>query len=459
MVTTRQHKRRLTFASTITAVALLAGAPAVLAAVILLWTGNHSLQTRWTVACLIVLIWLVASLSLRSRAERPLQTLSHLLAALREADYSFRVRRTGGSDAMAEVMREANSLIDLLREQRLGAVEATALLETVMEEIDVAVFAFDGEERVRLLNRAAERLLAKPAEQVTGLTASALGLQQCLQATPGRMERILSVSFPGAPGPCARWAVSLARFRQGGLPMQLLVIADVHRALREEELEAWQRLVRVLGHEINNSLAPIKSMADSLEKLLRRSPRPADWEQDVECGLRVIGERADSLGRFTGAYARLAKFPKPNPGLLEVSACVRRAAAMEPRMPVRAASGPEVTLYADADQLEQLLINLIRNAVDASLETSGEVTIGWARNEVHFELWVEDSGPGISNPSNLFVPFFTTKPEGAGIGLVLSRQIAEAHGGALTLENRANHRGARALLTLTLPSHSETPEP
>ncbi|MGH9469256.1 MAG: sensor histidine kinase [Terriglobia bacterium] len=448
----RQHRSigPRTFTAGIIAVALLAGAPSVVAAAILLWTGHHSPALRWTLPPLLALFWIFTCLSLRRRVEKPLQTLSNLLAALRQGDYSFHVRHPVGKDALAEVMREANAVVDLLREQRLGALEATALLRTVMEEIDVAVFALDGEERVRLVNRAGQRLLAKPAEQLTGATAAELGLQPCLQAEPGRTERILAMPFPGAPDPSGRWAVSLARFRQGGLPMQLLVIADVRRALREEELQAWQRLVRVLGHEINNSLAPIKSMAGSLANLLGRSPRPSDWEQDLECGLRVIGERAGALGRFTGAYAKLAKFPKPCPKPLEVSAWVGRAAALETRIPVRVAAGPEISLYADADQLEQLLINLIRNAVDAVLQTGGNVTVGWMKNGSRLQLWVEDDGPGISNPSNLFVPFFTTKPEGTGIGLVLCRQIAEAHGGTLTLENRAEERGARALLTLPL---------
>lgn len=439
-----------TFTGAITSTALLAGAPAIVAVIILLWTDPHSATLRWTLAPLVAIFWLLICLSMRRRLERPLQTLSNLLAALRQGDYSIHLRHPEGHDALAEAMREANAVVDLLREQRLGALEATALLRTVMEEIDVAVFALDSNERVRLVNRAGERLLARPAEQLTGATAAEVGLQACLHGEPGRTERILAMPFPGAPDPSGRWAVSLARFRQGGLPMQLLVIADVRRALREEELQAWQRLVRVLGHEINNSLAPIKSMAGSLENLVRRSPRPSDWEQDLERSLRVIGERAGALGRFTGAYAKLAKFPKPQTRPIEVTPGVLRATALETRMAVQVIPGPAVNLRADPDQLEQLLINLIRNAVDASLETGGGVSVGWAKNGTRFQLWVDDTGPGISNPSNLFVPFFTTKPEGAGIGLVLSRQIAEAHGGTLTLENRAGGRGARAMLTIPI---------
>jgi len=444
----RDH--RLSFVRRVVALALLAGLPALAVALALLWTGHFSTQVRWALTAVMVLFWFGVSLVLRHHVEMPLRTLSNLLSSLREGDYSFRARRYQGSDPLAEVMREANALINLLHEQRLDALEATALLRKVMEEIGVAVFAFDADERLQLVNRAGERLLAQPAERLRGLTASELGLGHFLQGEPRRIERSLMLPSPGTSDAAGRWGISRSSFRQGGLPMELLVITDLRRALREEELQAWQRLVRVLGHEINNSLAPIKSIAESLEHLLGHEPPPPDWQEDVQSGLRVISGRAESLSRFTRAYATLAKLPKPKLRPVEVGAWVRRVAAMETRLPVRLAAGPELTVRADADQLDQLLINLVRNAAEASLETGGGVNAGWKRNGIGIELWVEDEGPGIANPANLFVPFFTTKPGGAGIGLVLSRQIAEAHGGTLTLENRPNAHGAIARLHLPL---------
>ncbi len=442
--------RRLTFVRRIVGMALLAGLPALIVALVLLWSAPYSSQTQWTLTILITGCWLGISLALRPRVEIPLHTLSNLLSALREGDYSLRARATRGDDPLGEVMREANLLINTLREQRLDALEATTLLRKVMEEIDVAVFAFDAGERLRLVNRAGERLLAQPAERLLGSTASELGLSSCLQSGAHSGERIFEKTFPGEPDMAARWGVSRSDFRQGGLPMQLLVITNLSRALREEELKAWQRLVRVLGHEINNSLAPIKSMAGSLEKLLERVPRPADWEEDMQRGLRVIGGRAEALSRFTGAYARLARLPKPTFHPLEVGSWIRRVAGLETRLPVSVLAGPDVTISADGDQLEQLLINLIRNAADAALETGGGVRVGWKKNGANLEVWIEDDGPGISNPSNLFVPFFTTKPSGVGIGLILSRQIAEAHGGMLSLKNRPAGQGAEARLILPL---------
>jgi signal transduction histidine kinase len=294
------------------------------------------------------------------------------------------------------------------------------------------------------VNRAGERLLAQPGERLMGKGAADLGLADCLAS---ESASTLQMSFPGGGG---RFEVHRSTFRERGAPHQLLVLSDLSRALREEERQAWQRLVRVLGHELNNSLAPIKSIAGSLEGLVAREPRPADWQDDMQRGLGVIAARAESLNRFMDAYSRMARLPQPKQQPLDVSALIKRVVSLETRMTVDLNGGPEITIRADGDQLEQLLINLVRNAVDASIETGGAVHVGWRRSIRHIEVSIEDEGPGLSNTSNLFVPFFTTKPAGSGIGLVLSRQIAEAHGGTLTLENRKSGRGCEARLRLPI---------
>jgi two-component system nitrogen regulation sensor histidine kinase NtrY len=435
---------RLRFDQRILLLALTAGLPAALVALILLWTGPYTSKVQWTLTVFIVGVWTGCSFSVRHRVVLPLQTLSNLLAALRESDFSIRARGASGDDTLGAVMLEVNVLASTLHDQRLGALEASALLHTVMVEIDVAVFTFDGAQTLRLVNRAGERLLAQPAEQLLGRTAAELGLRTCLDGVSPRIE---DVAFAGGSG---RYEVRRTTFRQGGRPHQLLVLADVSRPLRDEERQAWQRLIRVIGHEINNSLAPIKSIAGSLESMLAREQVPEDWNEDMKRGLAVIAARSDSLSRFTTAYARLAKLPAPRLEAVPVSALVRRIAGVEPRLPVRINDGPDLTVRADPDQLEQLLINLLHNATDAALQTSGGVTIGWKREGRSFELWIDDEGAGLTNASNLFVPFFTTKQSGSGIGLVLSRQIAEAHGGSLTLENRETQRGCEARLRLPI---------
>ena len=331
-----------------------------------------------------------------------------------------------------------------LRDQRLGAVEATALLRKVMEEIEIAAFAFDPQQTLRLVNRAGERLLGQPAERLLARNAAALGLAEYLV---GGAEQTLQRSFPGGTG---RWGVRRSQFREGGVPHQLLVVTDLTRPLREEELQAWQRLVRVLGHELNNSLTPIKSIAQSLELLMKTEPRPEDWGDDMARGLNVIATRSEALSRFMSAYARLAKLPPPKLAPVEINSLVRRVSTLETRMSVFFEECPPLTIQGDADQLEQALINLIRNAVDAAQETSGRVFIRHERTPTTVEIAVRDEGPGLLNSTNLFVPFFTTKRGGSGIGLVLSRQIAEAHNGTLTLTNATDGPGCVARIALPL---------
>ncbi len=443
----RSRDRHLRHERRVLLLALLAGAAGVLTTLLLLWTGDYSAKVRWTLGALLIATWLGFASAVRERVIRPLQIVSNLLAALREGDFSIRARGARSDDPLGEVMLEVNVLAETLRQQRLGALEATVLLRKVMEEIDIAVFAFDGDARLRLVNRAGERLLLQPSERLLGSGASVLGLEACLRADAAP---ILDLAFPGRPG---RWEVRRGTFRQGGLSHQLLVLSDVSRALREEERQAWQRLIRVMGHELNNSLAPIKSIAGSLERLIARTPRPADWEDDLDRGLSVIAARAESLSRFMNGYARLARLPQPRLGSVAVGELVRRVAGLETRLGVVVVPGPEITVQADGDQLEQLLINLVRNGADAALNTGGGVRAGWRKasgSPAALEVFVEDDGPGVPNTSNLFVPFFTTKQQGSGIGLVLSRQIAEAHGGTLTLENREPGPGCRAQLHLPL---------
>jgi signal transduction histidine kinase len=286
--------------------------------------------------------------------------------------------------------------------------------------------------------------MGRSVEHMLGRTADELSLSDWF----GEAPRVVDITPPG--GGAGRWEVRRTTFRLGGLPHDLLVLSDVSRPLREQERQAWQRLIRVIGHELGNSLGPIKSIAGTLETLLQRNPPPSDWREDMQKGLQVIASRTESLSRFTGAYSRLARLPAPRLAPVVLKPLLQRVAGFDTRVPVHVGPGPDVTVQADADQLEQLFINLLRNAIEACLEVGGSaVTVGWRRTRSGLDIWVDDEGPGLSNTANLFVPFFTTKPGGSGIGLVLCRQIAEAHEGSLKLENRVGVRGCR--VTLTLP--------
>jgi nitrogen fixation/metabolism regulation signal transduction histidine kinase len=438
---------RLKFERRVTVLALAAGLPSVALCALLLWFDGYSSRVQWTVDLLLVCLWLGVAASLKNRVVRPLQTLSNILAAIREGDYSIRGRRAATGDALGEVMLEVNDLGATLRGQRLGAMEATALLRTVISEIDSAIFAFDPSQQLRLVNRAGERLLAQPAALLLGRTSAELGLADCLDGHDERAPGATQMVFPGGAG---RWEIRRGTFREGGMQHQLLVLTDLSQTLREEERSAWQRLLRVLGHELNNSLAPIKSVAGSLADLIERDTRPADWRDDMHRGLEVISSRADSLARFIESYSKLARLPPPRFERLRIGELVKRVAALETRLPVRVSDGPDIAVRADSAQLEQLLINLIRNAVDASLENQGGVEVEWTRQNGKVVVSVKDEGLGLANTTNLFVPFFTTKATGSGIGLVLSRQIAESHGGNVTLENRRDVTGCEAKLILPM---------
>src|SRR3954469_25798474 len=340
--TIKKLRHRLSHEGRLTWLTVLGAAPAVIVALALLWFGDHTAKVQWTLTLIIAGFGLGFILNAREHVVRPLQTMTNLLAALREGDYSIRARGARADDALGEALLEINALGETLRLQRLGAFEATALLRTIMAEIDVSVFTFDPDRRLRLVNRAGEVLLGQPIDKLLGRRASDLGLEVCLDADE---DAPLTLTFPGGTG---RWGVSRSSFREHGLPHELMVLTDLSRTLREEERNAWQRLVRVLGHEMNNSLAPIKSIAGSLETLILSDPPPPDWQDDARSGLNVIATRAESLSRFMQAYARLARLPPPQKERVDFEQLVRRIVSLETRLTVRIAPGPEVTIHADA---------------------------------------------------------------------------------------------------------------
>jgi nitrogen fixation/metabolism regulation signal transduction histidine kinase len=402
---------------------------------------------RWQVAA----VWFAVAMltgglafALQRRAVFPLYTLSNLLEALREGDYSLRGSRARRGDAVGEVVWEINALAHTLREQRLAVEEKSALLAKVIAALDLAVLALDPEHRLQLANPAAERLLGASFDRLAGRSAEDLAIGDCLA---GADTQIVERSFAGGSG---RWEIRRTRFRENGRPHDLIVISDLSRALREEERLAWQRLLRVLGHELNNSLAPIRSMAATLSKLIASEPPPDDWRDDARSGLDVIGVRAEALARFMARYTALARLPPPNRREVAFDELALRAARLEQRLDVCVSASPALRIDVDADQIEQALINLIQNATDAALTQAGGVQLRWNVAADQLVVEITDEGPGLPPSENLFVPFFTTKPGGSGIGLVLARQIVEQHGGALTLENRRDARGCVARLRLPL---------
>jgi two-component system nitrogen regulation sensor histidine kinase NtrY len=454
--------RRLSFERRFRLWLYLLGLPAFVFLLVLLEKFNAEGSIQWISLVAFALAWMFAVSLMTEQLLRPLQTLANVVAALREDDYSFRARGGRRNDAMGDLALEINALAGMLQAQRIGAMEAMALVERVMKSMQSPVLAFDPDGRLKLLNAAAEHAFDLRAQSALGRSTSKLNLEHLLKAQD---NDLLSL---GSPQQLARWVVKRTGFRLRGVPHTLFVLSDVSHALREEERLAWERLIRVLGHEINNSLTPIKSIAGSLRSRLTTADDRSEEDDDFARGLEVIEDRAESLNRFLQAYRELMGLPAPRLEAISLAAVIKRVAQLETRLNVSIIGKSDVSLQADPDQLAQALINLVRNAAEAAMSPDARVTSDTLQAhvpcvQIHWEIVggevlisIRDNGPGLSNASNLFVPFYTTKPGGTGIGLVLAQQIALAHGGSVQLINRTDSNGCQADIRLPMSATSRS---
>jgi two-component system nitrogen regulation sensor histidine kinase NtrY len=419
---------RLSYERRVHLTLLLFAALVLLASALFLLQIHLSTATRLGIlAVAALMLWWMESV-LVARLLRPLQTIANVLVAIRLGDYSLRVRGGRRGDSLGDLAIEVNALANDLQGERLFSLESSTLLQRVLAAMETPVLAFDPSNRLGMFNPAAARMLPT---RPRGQTADALGLIAALEAADG-MVLALGTGTP------AQYVAHRSPVRLRGVPHTLLLLADISQALRQEERLAWQRLIRVLGHEINNSLAPIKSLAGSMRTMVEREEfEPTEFVR----ALAVIESRADSLNRFLSAYRQVAQLPAPNKVAVHAQELLHRVAMLETRVPVVLHEGPALTALADIDQLEQALINLLRNAAEATLQHSlaeSPVELLSFRNGNFLTIRVMDRGGGIANPGNLFVPFYTTKRHGTGLGLLLVKQIAEAHGGAITLVPRTD---------------------
>ncbi len=430
------------FQTRIVLLALAGGFPALLTAFLLLRDAPLADSVHRLIGVVLIGVWVGFAIAVHNATVEPMRSIANLLEALRGGDYGIRGRHARKGDAMGDIVLESNRLGATLRSQRFEALEASALLNKVLAEIDVSVLAFDGEDRVRLANRAAGELMRRHPDALMGRSAAEIELDGLLEGPTVTNE---SHTFPGRAG---RWQIMREVFHEGGRPFRLLVVTDLSQALRDEERRAWRRLIRVIWHELNNSLAPIKSVIEtSRDALAAGSPDKAEREE-LAHNLALVAERAESLRRFLSRYSELARMPEPTISDCDPAALLRQVAAVQPPGRVQFAAADGLRLRGDADQIQQALINLVRNAVEATSPGAAPIELRAIRGKDSVVFEVEDNGPGVANPDNLFVPFFTTKPGGSGIGLVLARQVAEAHGGTLSLKNRDGASGCIARLII-----------
>jgi two-component system, NtrC family, nitrogen regulation sensor histidine kinase NtrY len=441
----RKSRPLIPFARRLLFSVLGAGFPAVALALVLLWSSSYALDHKLEGTAFTLLSWLGLSFSVQQSFIHSLRVLANVVSSIKEEDFSLRATGAMKGDALGELAIEINSLARALEEQRLGTLEGASLLRKVMTEAGTAIFAFAPDGRVHLVNKAATELLEAEEQKILHQTASSLGIEELLE---GPAAETITRSFANIE---KRWLVRRTWFRQHGIQHRLVVLSEASEALRAEERSAWQRLVRVLSHEINNSLAPIKSIARTLSRMPAIAALSPEALDQLKHGLEVIGSRAESLNRFLQNYAQLARLPLPNKCVFELKAFVEHVSQLELRLPVRVDGGPAVCVSLDRDQMEQGLINLIRNAVEAVLvlpsrdQVQTSVVVSWAVSRSDLELLVHDRGVGLPPTENLFVPFYTTKPTGAGIGLILCRQIVENHGGQLAIRNRKDGGGCEVV--------------
>jgi two-component system nitrogen regulation sensor histidine kinase NtrY len=451
-------RRRLKYEQRIRIWLAILALPTIASTTTLAWKLSNSLTMTLAAAFGVCLAWAIVVAYFFEQLIRPLQTLANVVSALREDDFSFRARGARRGDSLGDLALEINALASTLQSQRSSARDALTLVERVITSMQSPVLAFDNRGCLRLLNPAAESAFQLHHRSALGTPATELNLTTLLQAEDETLYSSPIASLNDSPQ--HRWSVRRTTFRLHGVPHTLLVLSDVAAALREEERLAWQRLIRVLSHEINNSLTPIKSLAGSLRTRLQDVPERSSSlaASELHRGLTVIEERAASLNRFLQAYQQLTRLPAPQLRSVSLGPLLEQVAHLETRLPVEIQPGPPVYLMADPDQLQQLLINLLRNAAEAA--TSDEaiparpphVLISWTAASSQLTLHIRDNGPGLMNPANLFVPFYTTKPEGSGVGLVLAQQIASAHKGSITLFNNLDDDGCTAELRFPLPS-------
>jgi len=410
----------------------------------------------YLIAFIIIVLLLLCSFVMvasKQNSQYQIRTLSNLIESMIDGDYTLR-GRLQTNQAFQELLNSVNVLAGTLSKHKIEAKESRLLLERIMEQMDAMVLATDEQGFVVMANASAHKLILGEVDkanniQISNIQLSALPIgAEIINANTGIID-FKSGSITG------EHFLSKEAFFSDGKQHQLYTLTNAERLLMEKERKAWQSLLRVLSHEMNNSLTPIVAISQSMQKKLQKADSEIVKASLLD-GINIINERADSLSQFIASYSQLSQLPKPNKSIFKLALMIEKLATLYPDCKINCLFDTQLLIEADKSQLEQVLINLFKNAVEAMENVDEKIIEISSSTEGNWQhITLRDFGTGIANLANVFVPFYTTKPQGSGIGLALCRQILFNHNGSIKIDNHQvaypeKHQGVEVVLSLPI---------
>jgi nitrogen fixation/metabolism regulation signal transduction histidine kinase len=403
----------------------------------------------FTVGLTLTIVYTCIVIALYRLVITPFYSLTSLTEALKMEDYSLRAKSPFSQGIVAKLFNELSSLSQSLQINKSRYDQQMFLLYGLIEQLDSPAIILDQQGQLQHANPAVSRLFSVPWQTLKQSPASQLGLIK--ENGFWRFDKDSSLNMD------KNWQIRQSEFKESNNNYQLLMLNNISQELQKNEQQAWQNIIRILNHEVRNSLTPISALSQNLLEM------PDLSAEQCQQAIQIIDNRSNNLLAFIDSYSDLAKLPEPTIHSFDLTELLQGIANLVQQVTINISE--PLQIKADKGQLEQVLLNLIKNAKEAQLSTdnsSGSVEVQVFKTKLLVVIKVLDQGCGIANSSNLFVPFYTTKETGSGIGLALSRQIITNHQGELTLTNRtdftraadtndiANSTGAVATITLPL---------